>query len=430
MKINKISGQKDIIKRVLQYLKKYRIWMLLSLLFAAVVVALSLYVPILIGKAIDQIVEPGVVAFKEIVPILIRVGIIVGITSVIQWGMNLINNKITFQVVRDIRNSAFEKIERLPLKYIDDHSYGEIVSRVISDVEQFADGLLMGFTQLFTGLITIVGTLAFMLTIHVGITVVVVVLTPLSLLVANFIAKRTYSMFRVQSSTRGEQTALIDEMIGNQKVVMAYNYQDNAIQRFEEINNRLQSCSLKAIFYSSLTNPVTRFINGIVYAAVCLAGAIAVLKGFMTIGGLSCFLNYANQYTKPFNEISGVITELQNALACATRIFDLIEEEPQVSDIAQAIEMKNPSGNVKLEHVSFSYVPERELIKDFNLAVEPGQRVAIVGPTGCGKSTIINLLTRFYVVDSGTIKVEDIPIIEITRNSLRSGYGLLLQDTW
>ena len=430
MKINKISGQKDIIKRVLQYLKKYRIWMLLSLLFAAVVVALSLYVPILIGKAIDQIVEPGVVAFKEIVPILIRVGIIVGITSVIQWGMNLINNKITFQVVRDIRNSAFEKIERLPLKYIDDHSYGEIVSRVISDVEQFADGLLMGFTQLFTGLITIVGTLAFMLTIHVGITVVVVVLTPLSLLVANFIAKRTYSMFRVQSSTRGEQTALIDEMIGNQKVVMAYNYQDNAIQRFEEINNRLQSCSLKAIFYSSLTNPVTRFINGIVYAAVCLAGAIAVLKGFMTIGGLSCFLNYANQYTKPFNEISGVITELQNALACATRIFDLIEEEPQVSDIAQAIEMKNPSGNVKLEHVSFSYVPERELIKDFNLAVEPGQRVAIVGPTGCGKSTIINLLMRFSDVDSGKIKVEDIPIREITRKSLRSGYGMVLQETW
>jgi len=344
--------------------------------------------------------------------------------------MNVINNKVTYQVVRDIRNEAFEKIQKMPLKYLDAHPYGETVSRIISDVEQFADGLLMGFTQFFTGIMTILGTLVFMITIHKGITVLVVIVTPLSLFVANFIAKHTYSMFTEQSKTRGEQTALIDEMIGNEKVVKAFAQEDEAIARFDEINTRLQKCSLQAIFYSSLTNPCTRFVNSVVYAIVAITGALACISGGMTVGALTTFLSYANQYTKPFNEISGVITELQNALACASRVFELIEEEAEAAEADNAYVLEDAKGNIDCEHVYFSYVPDKKLIEDFNLCVEPGQRVAIVGPTGCGKTTLINLLMRFYDVNNGSIKVDGNAITDMTRHSLRENYGMVLQETW
>jgi len=408
--------------------------MLISIVLATATVALTLYVPILIGRAIDCIIGPGNVDFEAISKLLFKIGITVAATCTLQWLMNHINNKITYHVVRDIRKKAFRKIEILPLSYIDAHPHGEIVSRIISDVDQFADGLLMGFSQLFTGIVTIAATFIFMLAINVKITFIVVILTPLSLFVADFIAKRTYSMFKLQSETRGEQTSLIDEMIGNAKIVQAFSYQEEALKRFDEINERLEKHSLRAVFFSSLTNPCTRFINSLVYASVALAGGLIVIGGdansAMTVGGLSIFLSYANQYAKPFNEISGVITELQNALACAGRVFELIEEQPQIPDSPNAINLEKASGNVALENVAFSYVPERPLIRDFNLRVKPGQRVAIVGPTGCGKTTVINLLMRFYDINSGSIKVEDIDIRDITRKSLRANYGMVLQDTW
>jgi ATP-binding cassette subfamily B protein len=432
--MKKQKVQINNLRKVLKYIKEYRILMLISIVLAAVTVALTLYVPILIGRAIDCIVGPGAVDFDKVTDILIRIGFTVAITAVSQWLMNQINNKITYHVVQDVRKKAFRKIEVLPLSYIDTHPHGEIVSRIISDVDQFADGLLMGFSQLFTGVITILATFIFMLTINVQITFIVVILTPLSLFVADFIAKRTYSMFKLQSETRGEQTSFIDEMIGNAKIVQAFSYQEEALKRFDEINKRLKKHSLRAIFFSSLTNPCTRFINNLVYAAVALAGGLAVIggnaEGAMTVGGLSIFLSYANQYTKPFNEISGVITELQNALACAGRVFELIEEQPQIPDSNNAIILQNANGNISMENVDFSYVTERLLIRDFNLKVKPGQRVAIVGPTGCGKTTVINLLMRFYDVNSGSIKVEDIDIRNITRKSLRENYGMVLQDTW
>jgi len=432
MKSRKI--QMDTIRKVLRYIKKYRVLLFISILLAASTVALTLYVPILIGNAIDYIVGPGNVNFEVVAKILVQIAFAVGITAIFEWFMYTINNNITYQVVRDIREKAFRKIEILPLSYIDSHPHGEIVSRVIADVEQFAEGLLMGFTQLFTGVVTIIATLIFMLTINIKITFIVVILTPLSLFVANFIAKHTYSMFKLQSETRGEQTSLIEEMIGNVKVVQAFSYQEEALKKFDEINERLEKYSLRAVFFSSLTNPLTRFINSLVYAAVALAGAIAVISGdvgsTMTVGGLSIFLSYASQYAKPFNEISGVITEMQNALACAGRVFELIEEKPQVPDADDAVTLKNASGNVVFDTVAFSYVPERPLIRNLNLEVKPGQRVAIVGPTGSGKTTVINLLMRFYDVDSGSIKVEGIDIRNITRQSLRENYGMVLQDTW
>ena len=418
------------VKKVLLRIKRYWFFLILSILMAAVTVASSLYVPILIGNAIDYIIGPQNVEFKAITAILSEVGIVIAITALSQWIMNICNNKITYHVTRDIRDEAIEKIEVLPLKYIDGHSYGEVVSRVIADVDQFADGLLMGFTQFFSGVLTILGTLGFMLSINVKITLVVIVITPLSLFVASFIAKHTYQMFKLQSETRGEQTALIDEMIGGQKVVQAYCYEDEALERFDEINDRLQKCSLKAIFYSSITNPSTRFINSLVYAGVAVSGAISAIYGRLTVGQLSCFLSYANQYTKPFNEISGVVTELQNAIACAARIFELIEEEPEIPDSKDAAVLENVDGTVALEHVAFSYVPDKKLIEDFNLHVKQGQRIAIVGPTGCGKTTLINLLMRFYDVNDGKISVSGIDIREMTRHSLRAGYGMVLQDTW
>ena len=418
------------VKKVLLRIKRYWFFLILSILMAAVTVASSLYVPILIGNAIDYIIGPQNVEFKAITAILSEVGIVIAITALSQWIMNICNNKITYHVTRDIRDEAIEKIEVLPLKYIDGHSYGEVVSRVIADVDQFADGLLMGFTQFFSGVLTILGTLGFMLSINVKITLVVIVITPLSLFVASFIAKHTYQMFKLQSETRGEQTALIDEMIGGQKVVQAYCYEDEALERFDEINDRLQKCSLKAIFYSSITNPSTRFINSLVYAGVAVSGAISAIYGRLTVGQLSCFLSYANQYTKPFNEISGVVTELQNAIACAARIFELIEEEPEIPDSKDAAVLENVDGTVDLEHVAFSYVPDKKLIEDFNLHVKQGQRIAIVGPTGCGKTTLINLLMRFYDVNDGKISVSGIDIREMTRHSLRAGYGMVLQDTW
>ena len=418
------------VKKVLLRIKRYWFFLILSILMAAVTVASSLYVPILIGNAIDYIIGPQNVEFKAITAILSEVGIVIAITALSQWIMNICNNKITYHVTRDIRDEAIEKIEVLPLKYIDGHSYGEVVSRVIADVDQFADGLLMGFTQFFSGVLTILGTLGFMLSINVKITLVVIVITPLSLFVASFIAKHTYQMFKLQSETRGEQTALIDEMIGGQKVVQAYCYEDEALERFDEINDRLQKCSLKAIFYSSITNPSTRFINSLVYAGVAVSGAISAIYGRLTVGQLSCFLSYANQYTKPFNEISGVVTELQNAIACAARIFELIEEEPEIPDSKDAAVLENVDGTVDLEHVAFSYVPDKKLIEDFNLHVKQGQRIAIVGPTGCGKTTLINLLMRFYDVNDGKISVSGIDIREMTRHILLAGYGMVLHDTW
>lgn len=432
---NNKSGysQSKTLKEVLKYIKKYMFYVVLSVVFAAATVAMTLYVPILTGDAIDLIVGKGNVDFSAVYAIVKKIIIVVGLTALSQWIMNICNNKITYGVIRDIRKDAFEKLEILPLKYIDSHSHGDIVSRVITDVDTFADGLLMGFTQLFTGVITILGTLIFMLTINVKITFVVVLITPISLFVASFIAKKTYRMFRLQSETRGEQTALIDEMIGNQKVVQAFGHEDEALEQFDEINGRLQKWSLKAIFFSSITNPSTRFVNSLVYTGVGITGAFTVITNpAFTVGQLSCFLSYANQYTKPFNEISGVVTELQNALACAARIFELIKEEPQIPDNEDARVLKDTDvdGALELENVYFSYVPEKKLIENFNLSVKPGERVAIVGPTGCGKSTVINLLMRFYDVNSGSIKVEGTDIRNITRDSLRSSYGMVLQETW
>ena len=424
------AGQTQTLKKVLHYMKPYRFFLLLSVNLAAITVASTLYLPLLIGKAVDCIVGKGNVNFDGLIVVLIKMAVMIGITSLAQWIMNVCNNKLTYQIVRDIRNEAFEKIEVLPLKYIDGHAHGEIVSRVIADVDQFADGLLMGFTQLFTGVITILGTIGFMLSVNVGITIVVLVVTPVSLFVASFIAKRTFSMFKAQSETRGEQTALIDEMIGNQKIVQAFGQEKDAIEKFDEINGRLQTCSLKAIFFSSITNPSTRFVNSLVYTGVGIFGALAATNGRLTVGQLSSFLSYANQYTKPFNEISGVVTELQNAIACAGRVFELIEEKSQVSEVENAVSLQHVDGKVELKDVAFSYVPEQKLIENFNLQVKPGERVAIVGPTGCGKTTVINLLMRFYDVNSGSISVEDVDIREMTRHSLRAGYGMVLQETW
>lgn len=428
----KKGKQKETIYKVLRYIKRYWFDLILSVILAALSVVLTLYVPILTGDAIDHIIDKGFVEFEPILSILKRMAVVILLTGVAQWIMNICNNKMTYHVVRDIRMEAFEKLEHLPLSYLDANSYGDIVSRVIADVDQFADGLLMGFTQFFTGVVTILGTLIFMLSINVKITFVVVLITPLSFVVASFIAKRTFSMFKLQSETRGEQTALIDEMIGNQKVVQAFSHEDEALERFDEINGRLEKCSLRAIFYSSTTNPSTRFINALVYAGVGVAGALAVIAtgGRFSVGQLSCFLSYANQYTKPFNEISGVVTELQNALACAARIFELIEEPAEIPDAPDAVTLENVDGSVDLEHVYFSYQPDRKLIEDFNLQVKPGQRVAIVGPTGCGKTTVINLLMRFYDTNSGQIVVSGHPIRNITRESLRNSYGMVLQETW
>lgn len=434
--------KKTTLKTVLHYIGDYRFTLFLSIALAAVSVALTLYFPILSGRAIDCIVSPGAVDFAGLFSLLKRMAAVMALTAAAQWCMNVCNNKISYQVIRDVREEAFGKIQVLPLKYIDGHSYGDIVSRIIADVDQFADGLLMGFTQLFTGVITILGTLLFMLSVNVSVTLLVVILTPLSLFAAKFIASKTHDMFLLQSKTRGEQTALIDEMIGNQKVVQAYGQEKKVLQRFDEINGRLEKCSLRAIFFSSLTNPCTRFVNNLVYAGVALLGAYLViggktgggasafLGGALTVGELSCLLSYANQYTKPFNEISGVITELQNALACASRIFELIGEEPQTPEAEHPVTVKTFDGRVKLEHVYFSYVPEQRLIEDFNLAVGNGQRVAIVGPTGCGKTTLINLLMRFYDVDRGKISVSGTDIMEMSRENLRGGYGMVLQETW
>ena len=423
----KLNVRKDTMKQMFQYVKKHSLFVILSILFAAVSVALTLYVPILIGDAVDLIVAPGKVNFEEIMRILLVIAICIAVTGIAQWIMNICNNRITYQVVHDIRKDAFDKLQILPLKYIDSHSRGEIVSRVIADVDQFADGLLMGFTQFFTGIVTIVGTLLFMLTIHPGITVVVIVITPVSLFVAAFIAKNTYDMFQQQSKARGEQTALIDEMIGNKKVVQAFGREEIVLEQFDDINEKLRKCSLKAIFFSSLTNPCTRFVNSLVYAAVGIFGAILAISGGISVGQLTSFLSYANQYTKPFNEISGVITELQNALACAARIFDFINETPQVEEKKEELVA---DGHVKLSNVDFSYVQEKKLIQNFNLNVHPGQRVAIVGPTGCGKTPVINLLMRFYDVNNGSITVADKDIRDVTRKSLRTSYGMVLQDTW
>lgn len=422
--------QKTTLGKVLRYIKRYWGYLGASIVLAAMTVALTLYQPILIGQAVDLIISKGSVDFAGIFLVLRKMAVIILLTAAAQWVMNACNNKITYNVIRDIRMEAFEKIERLPLKYLDAHSYGEVVSRVIADVDQFADGLLMGFTQFFTGIVTILGTLVFMLTISVHITVAVVVITPVSLLVASFIAKKTFSMFKLQSETRGEQTAFIEEMVGNQKVVQAFSHEDEALEKFDEINGRLQKCSLRAIFFSSLTNPCTRFVNSLVYATVGVVGAFTAIAGGISVGQLSSLLSYANQYTKPFNEISGVITELQNALACAGRVFELIEEKAEEPDAADAVELSHANGRVELSHVFFSYTPQQKLIEDFNLSVKPGQRVAIVGPTGCGKTTLINLLMRFYDVNSGMILVSDVPMKKLTRKSLRDNYGMVLQETW
>ena len=424
MKKDSQKTSSQTVKKVIIRIKKYWVFLILSIIMATITVASSLYVPILVGNAIDYIIGPSNVNFRLIAQILAGIGVVIGITALSQWIMNICNNKITYHVTRDIRDEAIEKIEHLPLKYIDGHSYGEIVSRVIADVDQFADGLLMGFTQFFSGVMTILGTLGFMLSINVKITLVVVLITPVSFFVASFIAKRTYKMFKLQSETRGEQTALIDEMIGGQKVVSAYCHEEEAVRQFDEINDRLQKYSLNAIFFSSITNPSTRFVNSLVYAGVAVTGAI------LTVGQLSCFLSYANQYTKPFNEISGVVTELQNAIACASRVFELIEEEPEAAESNNAVNLENVDGRVDLNDVEFSYVPDKKLIEDFNLHVKKGQKIAIVGPTGCGKTTIINLLMRFYDVNSGSIDVSGVDIRELTRRSLRAGYGMVLQDTW
>ena len=424
------KNNKETMKRVLKYIRKYTPALVLSLLLAGLTVLLTLYIPILTGNAVDLIIGKGQVDMPGIFAIMIKIAIVMIITAAGQWVMNTCNNYITYHVIRDIRTDAFAKLEILPLKYLDAHAYGDIVSRVIADVDTFADGLLMGFTQLFTGALTILCTLGFMLVTNVPITLVVVCITPVSFLVAKFIATKTYSMFKEQSETRGEQTSLIEEMIDNQKIVNTFSRGEAVKSKFGEINGRLQKCSLKAIFFSSITNPATRFVNSLVYAGVGVFGALVAIKGGISVGRLSCFLSYANQYTKPFNEISGVVTELQNAFVCAGRIFELIDEEPQVPDAADARVLEEAQGNVDLKDVYFQYVPEKKLIQNFNLQVKPGQRVAIVGPTGCGKTTVINLLMRFYDVNSGSIKVDGTDIRDITRGSLRTNYGMVLQETW
>ena len=426
----KQKSQAATLKEVIRRLGRYRIFLVFSILLATVSVALTLYIPKLTGHAVDYVIGKGKVNFPGVIQVMIQIGVCTLITALAQWLMNVCNNKMTYQMVQDIRNEAFDKIEQLPLKYIDGHPYGEVVSRVIADVDQFSDGLLMGFTQLFTGIATIIGTFCFMLSVNVSITFVVVLITPVSFFVANFIAKRTFRMFRLQSEIRGEQTGLIDEMIGNQKVVQAFGRGEDATEHFDEVNKRLQEASLRATFFSSITNPATRFVNSLVYTGVGITGAFAVVRGAMSVGQLSSFLSYANQYTKPFNEISGVVTEFQNAIACAQRVFTLIDEEPQIPEPEHAVHLTDIDGNVKVEDVSFSYLPGQHLIEDFNLEVKPGQRIAIVGPTGCGKTTLINLLMRFYDVNAGSIKVEDIDIREMTRKSLRAGYGMVLQETW
>ena len=416
--------------RILKYLKPYMPLIVLSLIAAAATTLLSLYVPILAGRAIDHIIGPGQVGFSKISDILLQMLIVILLAAVFQWIMNVINNKITYKVVKDIRKKAFDHIQSLPLSYLDSRQYGEFVSRIVGDIDQFSDGLLMGFSQLFTGVVMIVGTIVFMFTLNIAITIVVVVLTPLSLFVAAFIAKRTYKLFIKQSEMRASLTGLVEEMVGNEKVVQAFSYEDRAIERFDKINEELSEASLKATFFSSLTNPCTRFVNNLVYASVGIIGAMFVIKGRLTVGELTCFLSYATQYTKPFNEISGVVTELQNAVACAARVFELIDAEPETPDRPDAVVLKDVKGAVELKNVNFSYVPDRKLIQNLNLLVKPGMRVAIVGPTGCGKSTVINLLMRFYDTDSGTIKVEDNDIRNIRRNSLRENYGMVLQETW
>ena len=425
-----ISRQRKTLKRVLQYIGHYKWMVLLSLLLAGITVALTLYIPILIGAAVDLVVGPGQVDVPGLLVILMRMSVVILFTSIAQWLMNVLNNRLTYQVVQDIRSRAFDHIQKLPLRYIDGHPYGEVLSRVVTDVDQFSEGLLMGFTQLFTGILTIAGTLVFMFSINPLIALVVVVLTPVSLLVASFIAKRTFSMFKAQSEARGEMTSLVNEIMENGKVVQAFGYEEEADRRFGKINVKLEDCSLKAIFFSSITNPATRFVNGLVYACVGVAGAYAVIRGILTVGQLTSFLNYANQYTKPFNEISGVLTEFQNALASAASVFELIDEEPQTPDAADARELSDAQGRVEMEEVSFSYNPDTSLIEDLNLSVKPGQRVAIVGPTGCGKSTVINLLMRFYDVNSGAICVDGTDIRSLTRHSLRANYGMVLQETW
>ena len=422
--------QKQTLGKVLRYIRRYWGYLGCSIVLAALTAGLTLYVPVLIGQAVDQILAPGQVAFAEIALILRNMAVVILLTAAAQWVMNACNNKITYNVIRDVRTEAFDKLLRLPFKYIDGQSHGDVVSRMIADVDQFADGLLMGFTQLFTGIVTIFGTLLVMLTISVQITVVVVVLTPVSLFVAGYIAKRTFSMFRLQSETRGAQTAFIEEMVGNQKVVQAFSHEDEALEQFDVLNEKLQKCSLRAIFFSSITNPATRFVNSLVYAAVGVVGAFLAISGGISVGQLTSLLSYANQYTKPFNEISGVVTELQNALACAGRVFDLIGEKAETQDAPDAVELTDADGSVELSHVCFSYTADRKLIEDFNLSVLPGQRVAIVGPTGCGKTTLINLLMRFYDADSGEIRVSGIPVQSMTRRSLRENYGMVLQETW
>lgn len=436
-KIKKNAGASTsaTVKKVLKYLNKYKFLFAISLVLAAAIVALTLYIPILVGNAIDLAIGKGQVDFDGIFNILVKIGIVAVVTAVLQWLMNVCNNRITFGIVRRLRRDAFKKIQELPLSYLDSRSVGDTVSRIIGDVDQFSDGLLMGFSQLFTGVLTILGTIGIMLSINLTVTAVVVLVTPLSLFVAAFIAKNTYSLFKKQSETRAEQTSLIDEMIGEQKTVAAFSHEDEALERFDEINARLQKHSLKALFYSSLTNPCTRFVNNLVYAGVALSGALICISSggvAISVGALTSLLNYANQYTKPFNEISGVITELQNSLACAARVFELIDAEAQIPDApdAHVLEEGEVNGKVNIENVEFSYTPDRELIKDFNLSIENGQRVAIVGPTGCGKTTVINLLMRFYDVDSGKIEVSGHDIRNITRSSLRRSYGMVLQETW
>lgn len=435
-KKTKQTAPRGTMRKVLKYVSRHGFFMVVSIILAVIVVALTLYAPILIGEAIDLLADgKGSVDFSQVAEKLLATAVVIGITSAVQWVMNAINNRIAYHVVRDIRNEAFRHIEVLPLSYIDANPTGDIVNRVITDADQFSEGLLLGFTQLFTGVATIVGTLIFMFTISWQIAIVVVVTTPLSLFVAKFIASRTYRMFRLQTETRGQQTAFIDEMIGNQKVVQAFSHEKKSLEDFDRINDRLAEYSLKATFFSSLSNPSTRFVNSVVYAGVALCGALICISSAgtaaaFTVGQLSCCLSYTNQYTKPFNEISGVITELQNALACAARLFELIEEKPQVSEPENAVTLTDVRGSVKLENVDFSYVPDRKLIEELNLSVNPGQRIAIVGPTGCGKTTIINLLMRFYDVDSGSVNVEGNDIRNVTRHSLRESYGMVLQETW
>ena len=424
------GSNKGILKKVLNHIGRYKFVLFFSIVLAAVSVILTLYIPILTGEAVDCILGPGAVDFAGIMEILKKMTVIIIVTAIVQWLMNTCNNKIAYQVVRDVRDEAFKKLQILPLRYLDAHPHGDITSRIIADVDQFSDGLLMGFTQLFTGIVTIMGTLVFMFSINVSTTVVVVILTPLSFFIAGFIAKRTFNMSKLQSETRGEQTALIDEMIGNEKVVKAFNHENKAMEQFEEINGRLEKASVKAIFFSSLTNPCTRFVNSLVYAGVGILGAFLAIKGRISVGQLTSFLSYANQYTKPFNEISGVVTELQTALACAGRVFEFIEEEPQIPEADNAIVLKEPRGRITMENVNFSYTSEQKLIQNFHLEVSPGQRVAIVGPTGCGKTTVINLLMRFYDVNSGRIKVDGVDIRDMTRKSLRDSFGMVLQDTW